>query len=160
MSFSDPELLDPAITPFSKCPYCKKLIVVEIIDGELFFEEMKCPHCEIFIEESDLINGFIKDFSLTQAFASAQKISSMDLAIIAFICVSLLSLWIELPFWFRVISTLPYLSPIFICLQWFNRHYWYDHFIDEEYNLAVRDMKKSLLLWICANIFCLLLLLF
>jgi len=154
MSFHDPEFLDPKITPYSKCPFCKKLIRVTIQGEALFFEERICPHCQIFIEEEEIINGFIKNFSLTQSCTSANKISSFDVAVIFFLGVNFLLFWMDFPIWFRILCILPYFSPLIICLQWFRRHYWYDHFLDPEYSIAVKEMKKSLSLWIFANILC------
>ena len=72
----DPEMLDPAITPYTKCPYCKNLIQIKIEEDKLVFEERNCPHCDIFVEQEEVINGFVKNFTLTQACSSANKISA------------------------------------------------------------------------------------
>lgn len=161
MSFYDPQILDPNITLFSKCRYCQKLIGIEFTDDNLILNERKCPHCEIFLEEQDLFNGLIKNFSYTQAYLSAQKIISFDLVVIPFICVNLLVFWIGFPSWFRIIfGLIPYTSPIIFCVKWFRQHYWFDHLTDEEYISAVKDVKKSLLIWIFAKIFCWILLFF
>ena len=147
MTFYDSEILDPKITPFSRCRYCRNLIRLEAADDNLILDERKCPHCEIFLEKEDVINGLITDFSYTQAYLSAQKIVSFDLAVIPFIAVNLIAFWIGLPLWFRIAFALvPYFSPIFFCVKWFREHYWQNHLADEEYLSAVKDVKKSLFL--------------
>lgn len=152
MSFNDPELLDPAIHPYSRCPFCKKLIPLEIKDDELSLEERKCPNCEIHIEQNKLVNNFVEEFFFTQAYASAQKITSLDPAVIAFIGVGLLVLYIDFyPLWLRMIFILPYLSGIVVCLRWF-RKYWIRGYSEPEYDEALEGMKQSLLLWTFANV--------
>ncbi len=148
----DPEMLDPMITPYTKCPYCKNLLRLKIEKDELVFEERKCPCCGILIGEEEVINGFVRDFTLTQACSSANKISSLDIVIFPFLGVNLLLLWMSFPLWFKIPTLLPYLSPIVICLIWFRKHYWYDHLSNSEYDVAVKEMKKTLLLWVVANI--------
>ncbi|MDQ3798282.1 MAG: hypothetical protein M3384_02430 [Acidobacteriota bacterium] len=148
----DPDFIDPAVTPYGKCPYCGSLILLEFEENSLPFQERKCPHCEVFLEQEEIIQNFVRQFTLTQACSSANKIFTLDIAVFPFLGVGLLLLYMDFPVWLRALSLLPYLSPVLLCLRWFYRHWYWLRHPEAEYLEALKGVKRSLLLWAAANL--------
>jgi hypothetical protein len=151
--FGDPELLSPEIHCFSKCHFCRKLIALKRdADDNLDFAARECPHCGVYIEQDRIEASFLENIWLTSSISSANKLQSLDLAFIPFLVVGVLSLAIGYPVSFRIMNTVLNLGPLILALMWFQKYWYRFRFDDPEYVDAVKGMKRSLLLWLVANI--------
>jgi hypothetical protein len=75
MAFHDPGLLDPVVHCYARCFVCKRLIAIKgDKDDELILEEMKCPHCGVFVEEEQIQRSFAFNIFHTAAITSSNKI--------------------------------------------------------------------------------------
>lgn len=90
--------------------------------NELDVSERKCPHCGVFLEEHQIIGTFAYEFLHTASITSANKLQSMDLAVIPYVAVGLLLLLMGYPIWFRVLALLPYILPPTIVIRWLYKY--------------------------------------
>ena len=152
MPFTDPELLDPLIHCYASCPTCAKLVGIRADDdGRLDLRQRKCPHCGTFIDESDIAESFSSNFLHTQAIASANKLSSLDIAFLPFVATNLLLLFAGFPVWARVLNLLIYCVPFTLGLSWLHRYYLRYRAHDAEYNEAITSVRRFMLLWAAAH---------
>lgn len=152
MPFEDPELLDPTIHCFARCFSCRNLVRLGLnADDEIDVSERKCPHCGVFLDEHQIIDTLTYEFLHTASITSANKLQSLDLAVIPFIAVGLLMLLMGYPVWFRILLLLPFILPLTIMVRWLHRYAYRIRFIDDEYLEAVSMIKESLYLWSAAT---------
>lgn len=152
MAFVDPELLDPVIHCFARCFSCKTLIRLGTdAEGEIDVSERKCPHCGVFLEEDHVVDSFTYEFLHTAAITSSNKLQSLDLAVIPYVAVGLLMLWMGYPIWFRILMLLPYLGALTIIVRWLYRYSYKIRFTDDEYLEAASAIRRSLYLWSAAT---------
>ena len=154
MGFLDPEIFDPVVHCFARCRVCKGYIPISRNESEqLDIEERKCPKCGAFLDDTDVASSFVYTLIHTRAVASSKKLAGFDLATIPYIGTCVLAWLVGLPFWFRAINNFIYLAPVLLLARWFNGYYRFQ-FMDNEYNESILEMKKSLALWIFANVLC------
>lgn len=155
MNFFDPEFIDPKVHCFGRCYVCKSLIpIVRNDEDKIDVSERKCPKCGAFLEEEQVAATFVVTLLHTTAIASSKKIAGLDLAAIPYVAVSGLCWVIGYPLWFRSVNNFIYLFPILLLSRWFYRYWYRFRFADEEYQEALREMRRSLGLWIAANVLC------
>lgn len=152
VTFSDPELLDPRVHCYTRCPWCRQLVAVEFDPEGLIIRDRLCPKCGAHFPEQMVAAGFFQNFYHTQAVTSANKFISLDLAVIPFLLAQLLVTWMGFPIWFRLIYASIYLGNVVIGLRWFYRFWYSTRFTDDEYLAAVSLMKRFLAAWSVALI--------
>lgn len=152
MTFADPELIDPVVHCYARCHWCKAFIPITNDETGLVFDSRDCPKCGAEISEDRLISSFAQNFIHTQAITSANKFIALDLAVVPFLACSLLLVFMDFPWWFRISFMLVYHAPIVLAISWMRRYWYYFRFTDEEYINSVRQMKRFLLIWIAANL--------
>lgn len=151
--FADPELLNPKIHCFGKCHFCKRLFALKNDSaGKVDLSARECPHCGVFLSMDRVISSHLENMMLTASITTANKIQSLDLAFIPFLILGGLMLAMGYPLWFRILNLLLYISPLVIIVKWFKKYGTRFRFDDVEYRDAVKGMKKSLLLWLFANV--------
>jgi hypothetical protein len=161
MNIQDTENLSPVIHCFAKCFLCKRLIAIKRDEnGEIALGERDCPHCGVFLDESQIATSLAQNFWHTAAITSANKLLAFDLAVIPFLLCGLLAAFVGYPIWFRLVFLVPYFGMIVILWKWMYRYWYRIRFDDEEYLEAFRGIKRSLQLWIFTNLLCWLMLLF
>ena len=155
MNFFDSELINPKVHCFGRCFVCKCLVpIVRDDTNNLDLSERKCPKCGTFLEEEQVAGTFFVTLIHTGAITSSKKIAGFDLATIPYVAASGLGWMVGLPFWFRSVNNFVYLFPVFLLVRWFFRYWYRVRFTDDEYQEAVSEMKRSLGLWLAANIIC------
>lgn len=106
----------------------------------------------MFLEEHQIIGTFAYEFLHTASITSANKLQSMDLAVIPYVAVGLLLLLMGYPIWFRVLALLPYILPPTIVIRWLYRYWYTIRFTDAEYLEASSAIRRSLYLWSAATV--------
>ena len=152
-AFQDPELLNPAVHCFARCFVCRKLMAItRDTSDKLVLTERKCPHCGAFNDDDQVIRSFALNLAHTAGITSSHKIQGLDLALIPFLITTGLVAFMGFPLWFVIPNLVIYAYPIVLTTRWLYR-YWYKlRFLDEEYVEAVHGVRRSLLLWVFANI--------
>lgn len=153
MTFRDPQLLNPVVHCFARCFVCKKLIAIgRNEDDELVLDELKCPHCGVFLDDDQIRTSFAFNTFYTSAISSANKIQSLDPGFVPFLAVGIILTAMGFPTWIRVLNLVFYLFAVVLPILWF-RLYWYQvRFDNVEYVEAVSGVKKSFLLWLVATL--------
>ena len=161
MRFFDPELLNPKVHCYGRCYVCKGFIPITRNDEDkLDVTERKCPKCGTFLEDDQVAGTFFVTLIHTGAIASSKRIAALDLATIPYMAASGLGWFVGLPYWFRATNNVIYFFPIILLSRWFFQYWYRFRFNDEEYRDIVSDMKRSLGLWMAANLICLVILLY
>jgi hypothetical protein len=132
----DAPFTNPSVSPFIKCPSCKRLIEC---DAAL------CPHCREEIDpEYAKVSKMLVVYQ-TAAVSSANTIKTAELGAVIIFAASFIGFWFDPPL---IIANL--LTPIISATAvgvWFYR-FGRVRLNDEEYAKAWRDMRKSLTLWL------------
>lgn len=150
-----PEFLSPKVHCYGRCYVCMRFIPIIRNDEEkLDVTERKCPRCGTFMEDEQVAGTFFVTLIHTGAIASSKKIAGLDLATIPYVAASGLGWLVGLPIWFRAVNNIIYFIPVVLLVRWFFRNWYRFRFTDEEYREALREMKRSLGLWVAANVIC------
>ena len=153
MTFADPELINPVVHCFARCPWCKSLIPIKRGEDEaLDLNERECPKCGAQVSQERVLSSFAENIIHTQAITSANKFISLDLLVFPFLACSILLVFMNFPFWFRIPFMLVYHMPILLGVNWLRKYWYHFRFTDEEYMASVRQMKRFLVIWIAANL--------
>jgi hypothetical protein len=132
----DAPFTNPSVSPFIKCPSCRRLIEC---DAAL------CPHCREEIDpEYAKVSKMLVVYQ-TAAVSSANTIKTAELGAVIIFAASFIGFWFDPPL---IIANL--LTPIISATAvgvWFYR-FGRVRLNDEEYAKAWRDMRKSLTLWL------------
>src|SRR5262245_60021029 len=143
------DFLDPKVTPIANCHTCGEMVQ---------FGLEKCPNCGIVLDQEDIYPSVVVNFIITQAISSANSIRTFDVAVFFSLGVSLLRLGLEMPFWYNVVTCIPWLFPLIIIIRWFFKHGRWP-ITDGEYELAKKEMRSGFGLWLVVNGFNLIVLL-
>lgn len=152
MKFTDPEYINPIVHCFARCHICRKLIPIKRSDdGELILTERKCPSCGVFLDDHEVFRSFAANLAHTAAITAANKLISLDPAVIPYLISQLLITYFQFPVWARSINLLIYHLPLFLIGRWLYRYWHRLRFTDAEYLEAVRGIRQSFALWSAVN---------
>lgn len=144
------------ITPCFKCRCCRAILALGA---------RHCPYCESEIDQERAQNEAIAYVTTTKAIQSADAITNRDLVILLFIFYTFWMRWSGREafydvsrgwLWAEVIFAVGWLVPIVAITRWFYLHGKLTT-EDEEYLIARKEVRRSLRLWIAAQVFHLLL---
>lgn len=117
----------------------------------LDFQSRECSKCGQYLSVNAILSSYSNEIAITKAVASANKLTSLDLAIIPMLGAGAIAAWVGYPISLRLYLFLAYVTPLTIEIRWFYKHWYRVHFDDTEYLQVVRRMKLSLALWVGAN---------
>lgn len=134
---SDSQFTNPAVTPFVKCPSCKRLIGHRLD---------VCPHCREEIDsEYARVSALVVVYN-TAACSSANTIRTGEYAAVLVLIASFIGMWFVDPALVIANLIVPIMG-IAAIVVWFYR-FGRVNFGDAEYAKAKRDMQNSLKFWV------------
>ena len=149
-------IFDREITPCFRCYYCRAILKL----GAKY-----CLFCLNDIDQERARKEAAVYVTVTKAIQSAFAITNRDLVVLVFIVYTFWMRWsgregfYDVPrgwLWAEVIFAVFWLIPIVAIIRWFYLHGKLTT-EDEEYLSAKKEVRRSLRLWIAAQIFHLLL---
>jgi hypothetical protein len=126
------------VTPFTECPNCGRF---------LSLRAEKCPDCHEVIDEGYAFFSALHITVITQACSFANSIKYVDLIAILAFCTSVY-LYILNDRWLFMLAPIMSAVPLVFIVLWFSRFGRFK-FAEDDFQTAKRDMRSSLVLWLC-----------
>ena len=149
------------IVPFAKCPSCRQLIKLQVVNNILVTDARNCPFCQTFIEKQEIERSFDDYVKVTRALQEAGHLSGLGLAlwiIAGIIAGEMLFIYFikdEVPLFGQLIfgfSVVYLVGGYFNCQKWLNR-FGTMHVADEEFITVRRNIERLRLYWAIGFIF-------
>ncbi|MCI0389710.1 MAG: zinc ribbon domain-containing protein [Acidobacteria bacterium] len=136
-------LLEPEITLTANCHNCGEIVT---------YGQVKCPYCDILLDQEEIFPSVVKNFVITQAVSAANNLRSFDVAVLIFLVVSVyISFFTEL-LWLHIVFSIVWLIPLLLIGGWFAKHgKWVTP--DPDYEFSKKEMRAGLKLWLGAHFF-------
>ncbi len=143
------------IVPFAKCPACRRLIKLQIVNNILITDARNCPFCQTFVEQRDLERSFDDYVKATRALQEAGHLAGLGSAlwiIAGIVAGEMLLVYFlknEAPWFGQLIFGL---SVVYMVGGYFNCQNWLTRFgalrvADEELAGAKKNIERLRLYW-------------
>jgi hypothetical protein len=149
------------VAPFAKCPSCRQLIKLDLVEDTIIIISRNCPFCASYIEKDEINDSYKKYLKGVRALQSAKDVISNDY--ILFVLFGMVFLEMIIIHFIKNMFPLLQLfifvfSGIVLALGYIKTQMWLDKFgfllmDDEGFTAAKKEVKRSRLIWLIAIIF-------